>query len=271
MSRPGYKSSTSGAVNWRPANSLLTANTAKTVKGESMGWVTGILYLQPHTMAGRKTVCPFSTAACRGACLYHAGMGDLARQRHARLNRTDAYWDDNGLFVDNLAREILDLRSHAVRAGMALAVRLNGTSDIDWEAEETSQGASLMELFPNLRFYDYTKWPIEKRMKPTDGGAVWPANYHLTYSMAEHNARECAAYLRAGQGVAVVVPEDRKPEHESWFMMGDRQVTVIDGDLHDLRFLDPPGSLVVLKPKGKLATGSELVRADPIRELRAVR
>ena len=40
----------------------LTIDNAKTIKGESEGYLTGILYLAPHTLAGGPNVCPHATA-----------------------------------------------------------------------------------------------------------------------------------------------------------------------------------------------------------------
>lgn len=248
------------AKSWRPAGSILTVHSPKTAKGEKLGWLSAIAYLAPHTMATAKSVCPFSTPACREACLYSAGTGDLPRQANARATRTRLWRDDPDKFLAKVAMEILDLQMLAADAGVALAVRLNGTSDIFFEQYLAPNGMTLMETFPGVTFYDYTKAPLDKR------GPI-PPNYHLTYSMAEHNAVEAAAYLRAGQSVAVVVPDD---SHKvGWFMLGDQEVNVVDGDEHDLRFLDRAGSLVMLSPKGKAVLSTDLIRSSAIKELRA--
>lgn len=259
---PSYKrkSHSDAAFSWRPAGAILTAHSPKSVKGESYGYVTGIAYLSPHTQAHPKTVCPFSTPACREGCLAGSGMGSLPKQMNARTNRTLLWRDNPQAFLGKIAMEIFDLQMLAAQAGMALAIRINGTSDVDWENQLAPNGMTLMETFPGVQFFDYTKWPLHKR------GPI-PENYHLTYSMAEHNAEEAAAYLRAGQSVAVVVPDD---SHKiGWFMLGDVEVNVVDGDEHDLRFLDPPGSLVMLSPKGKAVLATDLIRPDAVKELRA--
>lgn len=246
------------AAAWRPAGAILTAHSPKTAKGEKLGFLSAIAYLAPHTIATPKSVCPFSTPACRDACLNSAGTGHLPRQVNARAVRTRLWREDPGRFLGKAAMEILDLSMIAADAGVSLAVRLNGTSDIFFEQYRTPNGKTLMETFPSVQFYDYTKAPIEKR------GPI-PPNYHLTYSMAEHNAVEAAAYLRAGQSVAVVVPDD---SHKiGWFMLGDVEVNVVDGDEHDLRFLDPPGSLVMLSPKGKAVLTTDLIRPAAVKEL----
>lgn len=45
---------------------LLSINQdAKTIKGMKRGWLTAIMYLAPHTLGGKLTVCPKSTPGCR--------------------------------------------------------------------------------------------------------------------------------------------------------------------------------------------------------------
>jgi len=247
------------AAAWRPSGAVLTAHSPKTAKGEKLGYLSAIAYLAPHTMATPKTVCPFSTPACRAGCLYSSGTGDLPRQANARANRTRLWRDDPSAFLGKVAMEILDLSMLAADAGVSLAVRLNGTSDIFFEQYLAPNGLTLMETFPSVQFYDYTKAPLSVR------GPI-PENYHLTYSMADDNAVESAAYLMAGQSVAVVVPDD---SHKiGWFVLGDREINIVDGDEHDLRFLDEPGSLVMLRPKGKAVLDTALIRENPIKELR---
>jgi hypothetical protein len=71
-----------------------------------------------------------------------------------------------------------------------------------------------------------------------------PHNYHLTFSRSETNEAECMDLLADGFNVAAVF---RKVPRK-W-----RGFTVIDGDIHDLRHLDPKGVVVGLTPKGRKA------------------
>jgi hypothetical protein len=92
--------------------------------------------------------------------------------------------------------------------------------------------ANLMQSFPHVQFYDYTKRANRKDL---------PSNYRLTFSLAENNDAAAEVALRNGINVAAVfhkVPQS---------YMGR---TVINGDEHDLRFLDPVGVIVGLKAKG---------------------
>ena len=91
-----------------------------------------------------------------------------------------------------------------------------------------------MQDHPDVIFYDYTKVynHLDHNLK----------NYKITFSASESNNTECAAALAAGHNVAYVF-KDKLPKK----FQGRR---VIDGDKHDLRFLDPRGVVVGLLAKG---------------------
>jgi hypothetical protein len=219
-------------------NYLSVGSDAKTVKGEKQGYLTGILYLAPAQEASPKTLCPFSTAGCRAVCLYAAGRGAMKSVRDARVRKTKEFLADPKKFVGLIIEDIELLIAQAEKKGMIPAVRLNGTTDIEWEKY------GIMEKFPNLQFYDYTKWPAGRRMSI-------PKNYHLTYSFSEkpNAALQSVGWKMRGFNTAVVFA-GRLPS--SW-RVGDEtyERPVIDGDLSDLRFLDPKGVIVGLKTKGK--------------------
>lgn len=220
---------------------LLTALNEKTPKGEKLGYLSKILYLAPHTVAGGKSVCPHSTEACRAACLFSAGRGKTPRVFNARVRRTRFFLEDRDRFLDELIGELVETDRIAKAHGLKLAIRLNGTSDIGWEREPLD-GKTLFELFPEATFYDYTRWPTVHRHVPE--------NWRLVWSMADEPPAVAAAMLAAGRSVSAVVPGGWSPAYPEWFALGDRTVPVVDGDEHDLRFLDPPGALVLLRPKG---------------------
>jgi len=218
-------------------NRLLTFANAKTPKGESRGVLTGILYLVPSDGSGRGNLCPFASAGCRVACLYTAGRGRMAPIAAGRKRKTDLFFDDAVAFVDMLAADIARLVKRAERKGMSPAVRLNGTSDVPWERMRGTDGQTLIERFPGVQFYDYTKRPNRVNL---------PSNYHLTFSRSECNDAQCRIELSRGRNVAVVFDTPKGMALPlTWH--GFR---VIDGDESDLRFLDPAGVVVGLRAKG---------------------
>jgi hypothetical protein len=250
------------AFRHRSAFKLLTAANSKTPKGEKSGYFSAILYLAPHTLGGGATLCPYSTPACREMCLAGAGMSGLPRQLQAKLNRTHLFNTDRDLFMVRLRADLAKLWRIAQVEGLRPAIRLNGTSDVLWERVSPSHGdVNLMKVYPWLQFYDYTKVPLHMRRAAP--------NYHLTFSIDGPDTIGAGLdYLRAGHSVAVVVPAETKDAWAGYdLQIGGDVFQLIDGDEHDLRFLDPPGSIILLKPKGHVVTS--LLRPDFIRELRA--
>lgn len=238
----------------RKVPALLTVDgQPKTSKGESRGYLTAVMHLAPHKLAGRGNVCPSASPECIVSCLGTAGRGGIgagsleqiasgtktnAIQR-ARIARTHRFFDDAPQFVIDLQEEISAHVRRANRLGMIPCVRLNGTSDIQWEKVARRD---LFDVFSDVQFYDYTKLPYDKR----DSLAL-PLNYSLTMSYSGHNAEQCSHALHNGRNVAVVFAVKRGAPLPTHFG-GWR---VIDGDETDLRFLDPTPCIVGLRAKGR--------------------
>lgn len=222
---------------------LLTVENAKTTKGESLGFLTGILYLAPSDLSGRN-VCPHASEGCRLACLFSAGRGAFDSVRDARIAKTHAFFADPKQFVEDLAENIEALKRKAAREGLEPCVRLNGTSDLPWENLGGQIGVCLMRRFPDVRFYDYTKNPA--RIRAFLAGRL-PENYSLTFSRSECNGETALELAKAGANVAVVFDT---PKGEALPAKWAGRA-VIDGDLHDLRFLDGRGRIVGLRAKGQ--------------------
>jgi hypothetical protein len=142
-----------------------------------------------------------------------------------------------------LVRAIHTHIRRAKKNGLIPVVRLNGTSDLPWETLRLNDGRTVLETFPEIQFYDYTKHA--KRAIANVRGEH-PANYALTFSQAESNLDDVKAVVTAGGNVAVVFKA--KPHALPDVYAGRR---VIDGDNDDLRFLDPAGVYVGLAAKGR--------------------
>jgi hypothetical protein len=246
---------------------LLTTSNPKTMKGGEYGHLTTILHLAPAHVSGRN-VCPHSSAGCRDACLNTAGRGGQGRMGNAiqvaRIRRTRLWQRDRAGFMATLVAELERHARIAKLDGLNPAARLNGTSDLPWERFPVKRGGEsfphIFAAFPEIRFYDYTKWPI--RLRRVDG----IENYSLTFSLAEDNDAKAADALEAGVNVAVVFnlgnhPRNPRPVPES-YAIGGVERPVIDGDKTDLRFLDPDGVIVGLRAKGRaIHDNSGFVRA----------
>ena len=225
---------------------LLSYSNTKTIKGEKLGVKTAILYLAPGSISGTN-LCPFASEGCLFACLYTAGMGVFSNVKASRMKKTQLFLSNRKAFVELLK---IDIQAHvrkSKREGMNPAVRLNGTSDIAWENEKGLDGKSLMESFPFVQFYDYTKSPF-RALKMSSGRL--PINYHLTFSRSESN-QFWVDKMPYGISIAMVF-STKKGEALPLEYQGR---IVIDGDETDARFLDPifksgKGTVVGLRSKG---------------------
>ena len=124
---------------------------------------------------------------------------------------------------------------------MRLAVRVNGTSDLPALARKVNEG--LTEK--GVAFYDYTK--ILGAIPLGNNGPI-----HYTFSKSERNDAECIAALDYGANVAVVFTTKRGEALPKEYRLGASCFKVIDGDEHDLRFLDKQHAVIVgLRAKGR--------------------
>ena len=229
---------------------------AKTIKGDKRGqYQTAIMYLAPHKASLMGNTCPMAeTAGCVKACLFTQGRARFTPSINpARVAKTQRYFADRAAFVAELVRDIERFVRHTARHSVKAAVRLNGTSDIQWETAHPCERngkryASLFEAFPEVQFYDYTK--IAKRAYK-----ALPSNYALTLSYSAANQAYAASIERAaletGANVAVVY---RTKAIRDLAMQGDNLIwlnhPVINGDETDMRFLDAKGVIVGLYAKG---------------------
>lgn len=251
---------------------IRSGGNAKTIKGDKGGlYETAIMYLAPHIQSGLGNVCPMAeTAGCIKGCLFTAGRaGVMPNINKARIAKTRRYFADRRAFMVALANDIAGFVRYCERKGVKPAVRLNGTSDIQWEIAHpvpfggwsrfvplgsgwnNGDAPSIFAVFPQVQFYDYTK--VYKRAY-----RELPTNYSLTLSYSAASQTYADAVLTTaditGANLAVVYRSKAVRDHDmargksnrfSWI---GREV--IDGDETDMRFTDPRGVIVGLYAKG---------------------
>ena len=190
-----------------------------------------------HLRPVNTKICPYQDIAkCKSACLNTAGLGGVYPSiQKARQRKTDLFLNDRDEFMRQLVHDIEKFIRACDRKDKLPAIRLNGTSDIQWEKIDID-GQNIFEMFPNVQFYDYTKIPTRK----VDN----IPNYHLTWSYSEANEKYAKMFDQVPNNKAVVF---RTKDLPSMF----KGLEVIDGDTHDMRFLDKPNSVVGLKAKGQ--------------------
>lgn len=213
-----------------------TAN-AKISKSTKEGFFTYGIHLAPFNLSGFN-VCAWASDGCAESCLNTAGRGRMTAIQESRIKKTKWFYNNKDQFMGQLAKEIGNAIKLAIKKDKTPCFRLNLTSDLAWESQKFN-GVKLMEIFPNVQFYDYTK--SVKRMEKYLAGKL-PSNYHLTFSRSESNAEETKKVLSLGGNVAAVF---RNSLPKTW-----NGYEVINGDETDLRFLDKQNIIVGLVEKG---------------------
>jgi len=239
---------------WR-GKMLGVGQNAKTTKGDKAGqYLTAILYLAPAKSALMGSVCANSLiAGCEAGCLNSAGRGAYDSVQESRKRKTREYFNNRAAFMATLVRDIeLFVKNCRTKWGKLPAVRLNGTSDIQFEVahpcyRDGQRFENIFEAFPEVMFYDYTKITnrvIKRKL---------PDNYRLTLSYSEANVRYAENVLdhaERGNANHAIVFRD-KATRDRYMKTSFKGRKVINGDETDLRFLDPQGVVVGLYAKGK--------------------
>lgn len=223
-------------TSYKKVKNLLSpgATNTKTAKNDLE---TFILYMAPSTIVEGLNLCPFASDGCKKACLYSAGRGKFSNVQLSRINKSKFWGFDRANFYIQLANELLTIHDKAMKQSKKIAIRLNGTSDIDHlDLLCRYSGINFLDNFYNdLLFYDYTK--NYNHIRKYQG-----SNYKLTFSRSEINELDAYRTLKDGGNVAIVF-KNELPEFWHGFK-------VINGDLTDLRYFDPTNVVVGLKAKG---------------------
>ena len=202
---------------------------------------TYAVYLAPANTSGYN-VCSHSTPECRKGCLATSGKAAIEifsgthRIQNARIVKTRLFHENQDFYMQWMIAEIKAKQILASKKGFYFSVRLNATSDIDWQ-KVYYKSKTIFEIFPKISFYDYTK----NANKFDD---IAP-NYHLTLSYTGRNWDKCLNVLSKGHNVAMIF----NVKHERDLPAMYEGFKVINGDLTDFRIDDAKGIIVGLKWK----------------------
>lgn len=233
---------------------------------DGRGAETAGLALAPAFQYGSINTCP-NHASCKDECLgktsgnyFKLGGGsdlsDFKGPRLNSLNKTIAFFQDPEAFAIRLHDEIATAQANAAKNGNKLGVRLNVLSDI-----HPSIYKSIMEAFPDVQFYDYTKLNVDPVAE----------NHHYTYSSTgisdgdvdnfHQNWKQMRSRLDRGDNVAMAFSHKQHLPEEVQDEETGKSYKVINGDTHDYRPLDkvPDGADgVIVGLKNKKAKGKQM-------------
>jgi hypothetical protein len=220
-----------------PYRTILGESSAKTIKGEKIGFLTAICYLVPDAK-----LCPFAqSAGCFEPCLKSAGRGAFNSVQKARAEKTAFFNENQRAFMLSLCADIWSHIRRAANINLIPLVRPNGTSDIPFE-NILINGQTIFQIFADCQFYDYTKHPSRNLAGKTAG------NYDLTFSFSAITPKTISIKgltNPANKRTAVVFQKQSDIPHNF------RGWKVIDGDNTDVRHIEPAGVVVALYAKGK--------------------
>ena len=234
-----------GTLNWKKLPKLLNSN-PKLEKSNKYEVLTKGLALAPSFISEYNT-CNFASLGCGLGCLNFSGHGQehmLHNGKHnvliARIIRTILYYEYREQFLKQLHKEIKTFSNYVHNQNiknntqLICGIRLNVLSDILWEKIDIT----LFNDNPNITFYDYTKNP--------NRNVSHIPNYNLTFSRNEMNDLYCEQAFNNNMNVAIVFDIKKGYTIPKTF----RNKNVLDGDLHDARFLDNNNHYVGLRKKG---------------------
>jgi len=236
---------------------LSLGGNAKTEKNRRL---TAIMYLMPYTQNSKGiNLCP-KAGECKNFCLSESGRVQMFNSiRIAREKKTERFIADKKQFCLDLLKELGSLQRKADRLGQEIAVRLNGTSDVDWVSIIKRQtNVDVLSEFPSLVFYDYTKI-IGKVRKYAN------TNYRHTFSYSEDkdSMEHSRNALSLGTPVSVVFSTKKGEALPSEFLGYE----VVDGDKADDIMLDKSGGYILglrYKPQARKKADRERELANAI-------
>ena len=172
------------------------------------------IYLASADLSGFN-VCP-NSEYCKDNCLNGSGhnMVDRLSKKgtidRSRTIKTRLLFANKEVFMRIMIHEIEKERKKAENNGTFFSIRLNCTSDINPIAF-TLNGKNILEIFPDIQFYDYTK--VLNRIAL----AKKYSNYDITWSIdgSEKNREIGLELLKNGGRVAVVYGENDMPK--TWY------------------------------------------------------
>jgi hypothetical protein len=198
---------------------------------------------------------------CQRACLHYCGRNECAHAHEdagdpfrssitlGRFRRTFRMLHAQAGLYKDLRRECMLLAKHAREAGLVPVIRLNGLSDLPNLADKLAQDVQAEN--PAIRFLDYTKIAMYSNTHPSEPRLSWyRSRVYRSYSVSEASGSVAFAekLLRNGHSVSVVGDRPWEPGI-TW-----EGYPTINGDLHDIRFADPAGTVAWLSPKGPART-----------------
>ena len=219
----------------------------KAKKNQVLGVDTYFLSLAQSNTSGYN-VCPMALRTnetnpnksnCSLVCVGKRGKGRYPNVIKGRIDKTKRFFEDRDNFMAELVVEIAKAIIKSNSKNFTPTFRLNAYSDIKWENIKYN-GMNLMDHFPDITFYDYTKL-VNRKI---------PKNASLTYSYWG-NDKDYKIAIEQELNVAMVFDTQNNKNLPLPSKYNGRKV--IDGDLTDLRTKENDGRNVIVGLRAKMS------------------
>ena len=221
----------------KPPSYLLGIDSSyKVAKGKKLKVVTAIQYLPADKMISSNTFCSNADRnGCAKDCLKDSGRLGMMSSQRAMISRGLFYLYMN----DNYYRQLrYELDKAYMTYGDDLAVRLNGTSDINYK--------DIIKDYPHIQFYDYTK---NRNMMMKNKNK----NHHYTFSgsmFSEYSIKELKQAVKDKLNIALAFNTANSKHDKLKIPPKLFGVELVSFDETDARFKDDQGSIGYLTRKG---------------------
>ena len=226
-------------------NSLLSIEKdLKTSKNSKNGYITGIQYLY-----NLKQFCSHAKIAnCFRTCIVHTGNAIVFQNINIfRLVKALFKIQYPNEYLKLLKKDTEKLLRIAKKKNLKPCIRLNGTSDIEYEKDiDIFNYIKYYTIQHNIKYYDYTKKPLRNTQGFID--------LTFSYSNESKYKKYVDIALAKKMRIAVVIHEK---VIDKYVKQGFLYNNMVNGDDNDLTFLKPNNSTLYLKAKGFLQNSKD--------------
>tara|TARA_R100001463_G_scaffold13_1_gene32 strand:- start:931 stop:1722 length:792 start_codon:yes stop_codon:yes gene_type:complete len=191
---------------------------------------------------------------CSSDCVGYNGNAQIYRAvMESRIKKTLSYFLDKQSFLNQLVYEVEKAIIQSNKKGLKPSFRLNAYSDIQFEKDIIKDNKNIFQLFPDVKFYDYSKLINRKT----------PKNYQLTYSHHNPDFKDTIIALNKGLNVAIVF--EKLPKQ---IKINNKIYSVLDGDKTDLRIdeTDKQGNNCIIGLKFKKGNKKSVTYQDALKK-----
>lgn len=216
-----------------------------------------------------KNLCPaYSTCGKNGGKNCLLGSGQNWMTQASKVAKTLMFHLHPDIFWAKIEKEV---KTKVCKVNSEIGGRFNLLSD---SPKDAVQFHNLINSLAEQENKVYSGWEYTKLSFDIWQRAIsklnQDVNFRLVYSVNRGGgdkkssnknrltnieiAQRIQPFISQGQSAAIIITNMKGDKEQALQLVENKGLSVVDGDLHDVRTLDKPGSLVLLNAKGMLRT-----------------